>query len=312
MTVQPANSGPAAEWRSLRRVYEVYTALAREFVIDLSPCHELEGGEASASQQTVEMGCQWLLEVDERVSVHQLRQFLQSSTLTSEESLAALLRFHLRKASRGASERDKVDFLLVQFFSHCVPARLDDAEVTPEYVAKVLEPVLGKTASPPPASLSGLEELIQSTEACQESLQGLLGSGILEQGRALKAAAQADYFTPAAMVAFTRFNFRMRRAFFRLLHQDLNVIIDGLRELEGRGVEWVDGRPAEFSANEPVARLRMICQSWKVMFQAEYSSGQPLRTLVDLRAVVEAALGRPAKEDWRARAAAAGPGDATD
>jgi len=38
-------------------------------------------------------------------------------------------------------------------------------------------------------------------------------------------------------------------------------------------------------------RLRMICQSWKVMFQAEYSSGQPLRMLVDLRAAVEYALG---------------------
>ena len=36
----------------------------------------------------------------------------------------------------------------------------------------------------------------------------------------------------------------------------------------------------------------MICQSWKVMFQAEYSSGQPLRMLVDLRASVDGALGR--------------------
>jgi hypothetical protein len=34
----------------------------------------------------------------------------------------------------------------------------------------------------------------------------------------------------------------------------------------------------------------MICQSWKVMFQAEYSSGQPLRMLVDLRASVADAL----------------------
>jgi hypothetical protein len=36
----------------------------------------------------------------------------------------------------------------------------------------------------------------------------------------------------------------------------------------------------------------MICQSWKVMFQAEYSSGQPLRMLVDLRAAIDDALGR--------------------
>ncbi len=109
-------------------------------------------------------------------------------------------------------------------------------------------------------------------------------SGILEKGRKLKTSSGPDYFLPAAMVAFTRFSFLMRRVFFRLMHQDLNAILDGLRELEIRGVSALDCRRAQFSAEEPVARLRMICQSWKVMFHAEYSSGQPLRMLVDLRA----------------------------
>ena len=54
----------------------------------------------------------------------------------------------------------------------------------------------------------------------------------------------------------------------------------------------IDCRRAQFSADEPILRLRMICQSWKVMFQAEYSSGQPLRMLVDLRAAIDDALGR--------------------
>jgi len=45
-----------------------------------------------------------------------------------------------------------------------------------------------------------------------------------------------------------------------------------------------------------VTRLRMICQSWKVMFHAEYSSGSPLRMLVDLRNVVDAALSRTTKK----------------
>jgi hypothetical protein len=103
-------------------------------------------------------------------------------------------------------------------------------------------------------------------------------------------AAQQDYFAPAAMVAFTRFSFLMRRVFFRLMHQDLNAILDGLRELDHRGIVTLDCRKAQFSANEPIARLRLICQSWKVMFHAEYSSGQPLCILVDLRTAVDAAL----------------------
>src|SRR5258708_18806721 len=83
----------------------------------------------------------------------------------------------------------------------------------------------------------------------------------------------------------------MRRSFFRLMLGDLNTILDGLTELEDKGIETIDCRRAQFSAQEPIIRLRMICQSWKVMFQAEYSSGQPLRMLVDLRASVEHALG---------------------
>jgi hypothetical protein len=83
------------------------------------------------------------------------------------------------------------------------------------------------------------------------------------------------------------------------MHQDLNAIFDGLRELEQRGVNTIDCRRAQFSAEEPILRLRMICQSWKVMFQAEYSSGQPLRMLVDLRAAIDDALGRGVAQNVR-------------
>jgi hypothetical protein len=100
------------------------------------------------------------------------------------------------------------------------------------------------------------------------------------------------FYLPVALVAFTRFGYLMRRAFFRLMLGDLNLILDGLTELEDKGIDTIDCRRAQFSAQEPISRLRMICQSWKVMFQAEYSSGSPLRMLVDLRASVEHALGR--------------------
>jgi hypothetical protein len=89
------------------------------------------------------------------------------------------------------------------------------------------------------------------------------------------------------------------------MHDDLNAILDGLRELEKRGVNSLDCRRAQFSSDEPTTRLRMICQSWKVMFHAEYSSGQPLRMLVDLRAAVDDALQGAGAKKPGARAAAA-------
>src|SRR5712671_7167645 len=130
--------------------------------------------------------------------------------------------------------------------------------------------------------------------------------------RKLKTQGGDRYFDPPAMVAFARFSFMMRRVFFRLMHDDLNAILDGLRELEKRGVTSLDCRRAQFSADEPTTRLRMICQSWKVMFHAEYSSGQPLRMLVDLRAAVDDALQNAAiKNPLAASAAAAKSGGGT-
>jgi hypothetical protein len=205
-----------------------------------------------------------------------------------------LLIHHLRRAEHSDSDRDKIDFLLVQFFSHCAPSRLEDADVDVAYVAQTLETVLGPVDQQVPEWLNPLDEILQTANGCR-NLNQLLTSRILEKGRKLKTSCGQKYFQPPAMVAFTRFSFLMRRIFFRLMHQDLNAILDGLRELENRSVETLDCRRAQFSAEEPIARLRMICHSWKVMFHAEYSSGQPVSMLVDLRAVVEAALAKNAK-----------------
>ena len=295
MTLKPKMQDLAAEWREARLLYPLYSALGREFVIELPSCPDLESGLEDPPQESVEQARQWLLEMDQKIQVHQLRQFLQTTSLTSEEGLQTLLEHHLNRATRVDSDRDKIDFLLVQFFSHCAPSRLEDADVDLSYVAQTLEPVLGDVALTLPSWLEPIDDFIQSANGCH-SLNELLTSSILERGRKLKISAGDNYFEPVAMVAFTRFSFLMRRVFFRLMHHDLNTILDGLRELEDRGVSTLDCRSAQFSADEPVARLRMICQSWKVMFHAEYSSGSPLRMLVDLRNVVDAALARTGKK----------------
>ena len=312
MTVTPKKKDLAAEWREARLLHPLYSALAREFVIDLPACDDLESGVANPPEESVQQARLWFLEMDQKIQVHQLRQFLQTTNLTSEEGLQTLLEHHLHRATRLDADRDKIDFLLVQYFSHCAPSRLEDADVDLAYVAQTLEPVLGSVDLFLPSWLQPLDDFIQAADGCR-SLNELLTSGTLEKGRKLKSSTEENYFEPVAMVAFTRFSFLMRRVFFRLMHNDLNTILDGLRELEARGVNTLDCRSAQFSADEPVNRLRMICQSWKVMFHAEYSSGQPLRMLVDLRNVMDAALARtgkkatsrPVKPAGRAKAATA-------
>jgi hypothetical protein len=305
MTPTSQLSELAAEWRDARLLYPLYAALAREFVIDLPPHSDLEANVDAPPQESVEQTRQLFSDLDARIQVHQLRQFLQTTTVSSDEALRTLLVHHLHRQEHTDSDRDKIDFLLVQFFSHCAPSRLEDADVDLAYVAQTLEPVLRDVDLNVPEWLSPLDEVVQTANGCR-NLNQLLTSRILEKGRKLKTSCGKKYFLPPVMVAFTRFSFLMRRIFFRLMHQDLNAILDGLRELEHRGVETLDCRRAQFSAEEPIARLRMICQSWKVMFHAEYSSGQPVSMLVDLRAVVEAALAKNAK-----RAATVKPGGVT-
>ena len=298
----------ATQWQDALRLYPLYAALGREFVIELPVCNDLEAGQTTPPQESVEQARQWFLDMDQRIQVYQLRQFLQTSALAGEEALRHLLQHHLHKPQHSDTDRDKVDFLLVQYFSLAAPSRLEDGDVDVQYVAQVLEPVLSTADITIPDWLAPLADLMAEANA-SKSLSELLGSRVLEKSRKLKTSSEENYYTPAAMVSFTRFSFLMRRVFFRLMHGDLNAISDGLRELESNGVTTLDCRRAQFSAEEPIARLRMICQSWKVMFHAEYSSGQPLRMLVDLRNVIDHALEKQQKANKKpkkANAAAAG------
>ena len=279
----------AAQWTTARKLYPLYVELAREFVIDLPPCADFDSGAESPDREGVERAVEWLTQMDKAIQVYQLRQFLQTSAMVDQQCMLALLQHFLAQPTKEDSARDKVDFLLVQYFSQVAPSRLDDNDVDVAYVAQSLEPVLGAVELKAPVWLNALERVIDSARRCR-SLNELLHGGVLEQGRKVKTQAGDLFFLPIALVAFTRFGYLMRRVFFRLMHADLNAIVDGLNQLEEQGIAMLDCRRAQFSAKEPIVRLRMICQSWKVMFQAEYSSGQPLRMLVDLRASVADAL----------------------
>jgi hypothetical protein len=304
MTTSSPAPDLAAQWEAARRLYPIYSELAREFVIDVKPCSDLEAGADTPGRESVEQANHWLEEMDQRVQVHQLRQFLQTNPLGDQDGLLRLLLHYLASPTRTDANRDKIDFLLVQYFSTSAPGQLEDQDVDLAFVAQSLAPALGEVDLKTPLWLNALDRVLEGSRKCK-SLDQLLHGGILEQGRKAKTQAGDLFYLPIALVAFTRFGYLMRRAFFRLMHNDLNAILDGLDELDTKHIEAIDCRRAQFSAQEPVARLRIICQSWKVMFQAEYSSGSPLRMLVDLRASVDYALGRgKAPEEKKAPAPA--------
>jgi hypothetical protein len=284
----------AVLWAVWRRLYSLYCTLARECVIEAQPCADLEDALHTPSAEAVVEAEKWFAGMDTRIHIHHLRHFAQTSSLMTEQALSDLLLHSLNKRRHTPDDRDKVDFLLVQIFSMRVPSRIADSDLSLDAASKILEPVLGPITGKPPAFMKDLDELV--TEAARaKNLNSLFTSRIIERSREVKLSCGDQFFDPIVMAAFARFGFLIRRSFFGLMQQDLNVILDGLRELENRGVTTIDCRKAQFSAEEPISRIRLICLSWRVMFQAEYSSGQPLCLLVDLRTAVEAALVQTAK-----------------
>ena len=292
-------------WSSKRRLHNLYVAMAREFVLEAPACPELEQGFDVPSQECESAGESWFATMDQKIQIHHLRQFAQNSALMDEEALRDFIAHHLMKKERTAQDRDKLDFLMVQFFSKTAPLSASDPDPSLEFVAEALEPVLGKFEIATPEFVIRIDELLREALNMQ-SVKAMFTARIIERGREIKTTCGDSFFDPIPLATFTRFGFLIRRRFFRLMHDDLNSIFDGLRELESRGVTTLDCRKAQFAADEPVGRLRLICQSWRVMFQAEYSSGQPLALLVDLRTAVEAALNQSVQENPKAMAATVG------
>ncbi|MFL6311088.1 MAG: hypothetical protein ACJ71W_03190 [Terriglobales bacterium] len=267
-------------WRIARRLYAVYIELDRTFELDITTCPELENAADSPEADARERVLQWFDQIDGHVQVWQLRQLLQSTSLQNEENLRYLIARHLNKKQKTEADKDKVDFLLVQYFAHCAPHGL--AETALEEVARVLEPAMGKSPQSFPDWASGLDAKLHKLNE-SNSLEELQNSGALQEVRELKLAVGDDYFEPGFLVAFTRFNFLARRAFFRAMHLDLHAIRESVNELERLGFATVDCRDAGLTESESLEQVRHVVHQWKTPFRAPYSGGSSFLQLILLR-----------------------------
>jgi hypothetical protein len=284
----------AALWKTWRRLYPLYCALAHEFVLDVPPCPDLETGVDVPGPEAVTEAAGWFSKMDSRINIHHLRHFAQTSPLMIEQAISDMLFHALNRKSETASDRDKVDFLVVQLLAMRLPPRVTGSDISLDSVMKVLEVLFGRPGGEPAKFTKNLDDMIAEADSAK-NLNALFTSRIIERSREIKSSCGTEFFQPKFLAAFARFGYLIRRRFFQLMQQDLNAILDGLHKLESLGVMTIDCRKAQFSAEEPIARIRMICHSWRVMFQAEYSSGQPLCLLVDLKTAVELALAQHGK-----------------
>jgi len=279
----------AAFWRTARRLYTVYSELNRSFEIGLPLCTELEYPVDRSEPAAIAHVRQWLEQMDGRVQAWQLRQLLQSTNLQTEENLRALICRYLEKDQKTDTDRDKIDFLLAQYFAHCAPLVPYEQELKLSEVARVLEPVLGAVPEAFPGWAGDLDKKLEILNRCN-SLEELQKSNALVDVRESKLALGDGYLEIPALVAFTRFNFLARRAFFRAMHLDLHAIRSSLNELESRGMTTIDCREAGLTEQETLEHIRHVIHQWKTPFRAPYSGGNSFLPLVALRHILQRAL----------------------
>lgn len=279
----------ASFWRVARRLHSIYAELDTTYELGIPPCSELQDTSDRPEPQVMERVRQWFDQMDGHIQVWQLRQLLQSTSLQNEENLRYLIVRHLERGHKTEADKDKLDFLLVQYFAHCAPHSMNEQQLTLDEVARVLEPVLGPPPTRYPEWASGLDEKLQRLNGCS-SLEDLQNSGALLEVRELKVAVGKEYFEPGLLVAFTRFNFRARRAFFKAMHFDLHAIREAVNELEQMGCASVDCREAGLTENESLDQVRHVVHQWKTPFRAPYSGGSSFLQLVLLRFILQRAL----------------------
>jgi hypothetical protein len=296
MTLATLNlSEIAAFWRTARRLYTIYSELDRTFEIGVPLCRDLEYPVDRSEPEVIERVRNWFDQMDGHIQVWQLRQLLQSTNLQTEENLRDLIHRYMAKSQRTETDRDKIDFLLVQYFAHCAPHGLYERQITLEEVGRVLIPVLGGAPQIFPEWAKELDARLEKLNQCK-SLEQLQDSGALVEARELKLDAGEKYFEAGCLIAFTRFNFLARRAFFRAMHLDLHAIRNAINQLETLGFSAVDCSEAGLSGRESLEQIRHLVHQWKTPFRAPYSGGSSFLQLIQLRHLLEQALEQIQKE----------------
>jgi len=282
-----------AQWKEARAVFPIYLALAKQLELEIPFTQAKRALPEKPDMELFSQVHEWLDEMDQRVLVHQLRQLLQMTTLNDSESgLRALIARHLRKSKKSNVDRDKIDFMLAQYFALEVPPKIYHKQIELSDVAQVMQPVLGDVDPDPLAWCAPLEQMIETLRGFR-GLREILKTNFIEQGRKVKETAGGMFYDPAALIAFIRFNFLLRRTLIELMHADLIAIRTGLGQLQAGGARVIDCHHLGLSATEPLAKICTIAEEWKQPFQKEYTERtvtQAFDKLLGLRTDVEQAL----------------------
>src|SRR5207248_4738490 len=123
--------------------------------------------------------------IDAKATAFNLRQLMHSSAPLPEDKLRLLILRHLNQLQKTEPLREKLDFLLVQYFAQVFGASVHPEEVSFRDVAEALAPIVGAVI---PQNFGWAYELEKLTAKLRgySSLKDLIDSEFLDRGRTLK------------------------------------------------------------------------------------------------------------------------------
>ena len=149
------------QWKEACEVFPIYLALAKQLEIEVPFPQAKRNLPEKPDIELFSDVHEWLDSMDQKVMVHHLRHLLQMTTLNDSESgLRALIARHLRKTQKSNVDRDKIDFLLAQYFALEAPPKIYHKQMELSDVAQVMLPVLGDVDATPLDWCAPLEKMI--------------------------------------------------------------------------------------------------------------------------------------------------------
>src|SRR2546423_312603 len=181
-----SESSRQEQWQEACSVFPIYLALAKQLEIEVPLTSAKRNLPEKLDLEIFRQVHEWLDSMDQRVMVHQLRHLLQMTALNaSETGLRALIQRHLRKPDKSNVDRDKIDFLLVQYFALCAPAKIYHKQIELGDVAQVIEHGLGEVDPAPLARCAPSDQMIASLRGFR-SLREILKTSFIVEVRKVK------------------------------------------------------------------------------------------------------------------------------
>ena len=172
--------------------------------------------------ESIESARQWLSVTDFGISAFILRTFMERNPITVEEK-ETLIRYYLSKLPHAHNDRDKLDYLLLDYFSGLLEVTDEPKPGLLLDIEDLLEPLVPQLSLPEPSENieKKLNELYSLRYRLSEftEFDKLVQARLVDKSRAIKIQLNESFYHPSVLPRVIHFNLDFRQRFDALLQK---------------------------------------------------------------------------------------------